>query len=518
MEIPYYYYYYLVSFVLTTTFVIHAWKLLNWAWFKPKKLEKCLRKQGLKGNSYKLIFGDLKELSKSLEVAKSKPLNVSDDDLAPRLFPYYVETIKKYGKNCFIWNGPMPMVFVWDPEEIKEVFTKYAVYHKAPLTKLQATGVISYDEDKWAKHRKILNPAFHMEKLKNMLPAFQLSCSEMVSEWKEAVSAKGGSCDLDIWPDLERWTSDVISRAAFGSNFEEGRKIFELQKEQAEHATEVSSTIYILGLWSFPTKRNRRMKAIEKEVQAIIRGMIDKRVKGMKAGEANTEDLLGILLESNFREIEEHGNKNFGMTTQEVIQECKLFYFAGQVINAVLVVWTMVLLSRHPEWQARARQEVLQVIGSGTLEFDVLNRLKILTMILHESLRLYPPAGDLSRTVTTKTKLGELILPEGVMLNLPIILLHHDKEIWGEDAMEFKPERFSEGVSKATKGQMTYFPFGGGPRICIGQNFAMIEAKMALAMILQNFSFELSPSYTHAPQTIVTMQPQYGAPLILHGL
>ncbi|KAF3618099.1 Cytochrome [Capsicum annuum] len=431
------------------------------------------------------------------------------------------------GKKSFIWMGPRPQVLIMDPELIKEVFSKIYLYQKPhgnPLTALLVRGVAAYEEDKWAKHRKIINPAFHLEKLKvfhcfsfpssssnfmigqpeivmfvvlnltrvkmralassllfdldfyHMLPAFYLSCSEMLSKWEDVVSVDV-SHTIDVWPHLQQLTCDVISRTAFGSSYEEGRKIFELQKEQAQHFMDAVRSVYIPGWRFLPTKRNRRMKEIKEAVHASIRGIIDKRVKTMKAGDANNEDLLGILLESNFKEIEQHGNKDFGMSIEEVIEECLSFV-------------TLMFDSGLEDAMKR---------GWGAL----------VTMILYESLRLYPPLTTLTRDVNEDIVLGELSLPAGILISLPVILLHHDKEIWGEDASKFNPERFKEGLSSATKGQVTYFPFSWGPRICIGQNFAMLEAKMALSMILQSFSFELSPSYAHAPQSIVTMQPQY---------
>lgn len=139
-------------------------------------------------------------------------------------------------------------------------------------------------------------------------------------------------------------------------------------------------------------------------------------------------------------------------------------------------------------------------------------------MILYEVLRLYPPVPVLERTTFKPIQIGSLVIPSGAVLVLPTVLIHRDPSNWGNDAGEFNPMRFSQGVSKALKDQYAFFPFGGGPRVCIGQNFAMLEAKMALSVILQRFSFELSASYAHAPTTRFTLQPQHGAPLKFHRL
>ncbi|PQQ12896.1 cytochrome P450 CYP72A219-like isoform X1 [Prunus yedoensis var. nudiflora] len=504
-----------VSIVITL-----AWRVLNWVWLRPKKLEKCLREQGLAGNSYRLLFGDTKDLSKMLEQTQSKPIKLSTShDIAPRVTPFSHQTVNSYGKNSFVWMGPIPRVHIMNPEELKDAFNRHDDFHKTvknPIMKSPPPGIVGVEGEQWAKHRKIINPAFHLEKLKGMVPIFYQSCSEMINKWESLVS-KGSSCELDVWPYLENFTSDVISRAAFGSSYEEGRKIFQLLREEAKVYTVALRSVYIPGWRFLPTKQNKKMKEIHNEIKGLLKGIINKREEAMKAGEATKDDLLGILMESNFREIQEHGNnKNAGMSIEDVIGECKLFYFAGQETTSVLLVWTMVLLSQNQDWQARAREEVLQVFGSNIPTYEQLSHLKVVTMILLEVLRLYPSVVALPRTTHKKTQLGTLSLPAGVEVSLPILLVHHDKELWGEDANEFKPERFSEGVSKATKNKFTYLPFGGGPRICIGQNFAMMEAKLALSLILQHFTFELSPLYAHAPSVTITLQPQYGAHIILH--
>ncbi|MBA0647151.1 hypothetical protein Goklo_015059 [Gossypium klotzschianum] len=511
----------LLSLLAVGVLILCGWKILNWAWLTPKKLEKCLRQQGFNGNSYRLLFGEIKEMFTMTRQARSKPMSLTDD-IAPYVIPHYIRTVKNYGKNSIRWFGPSPRVTIMDPELIREIFNKFNEFQKPrinPLITLLFSGILTLEGDRWAKHRKIITPSFHLDKLKNMLPAFYECCTEMIDKWEEAVSVNGSS-EVDVWPCLVNLTRDVISRAAFGSSYEEGRRIFLLLDEQTNLLTEAVQSLYVPGWRFLPTKTNKKLKLMDKEIKDSLRELVKNREKAVKAGEVKNDDLLGILVESNFKEIEEQGDrKNMGMSIQDVVDECKLFYIAGQETTSVLLVWTMVLLARNPDWQTKAREEVLQVFSDGKPDPDGLSHLKVMTMILNEVLRLYPPVVMLGRSVAKDMKLGKLLLPARAVISIPVLLIHHDQEIWGDDAHEFRPERFAEGVSKATKrNQLAFFPFGGGPRICIGQNFALMEAKMALAMILKRFRFELSPSYAHSPITVITLRPQHGAHLILHKL
>ncbi|GJR25090.1 cytochrome P450 CYP72A219-like protein [Tanacetum coccineum] len=481
--------------VVVVTILACAWRFFNWVWLRPKAMEKYLRGQGLNGNSYRFLFGDVKEMVHMTTMAKSKPIKLTDN-IMQRVMPFVYTSAKTHGALMVYKSSMFPQARGGNP-----------------LVMLLGKGLFVADADQWAKHRKIINPAFHVEKLKHMLPAFYISCSEMITKWEGMT--KGRSCEVDVFPHLHTFTSDVISRTSFGSSYVEGRKIFELQHEQAQLVVKVIQSMYIPGSRFLPTKRNRRMKEIARNVKSSIKEIILKRMTAMKMGESSKEDLLGILLDSNKKEIIQQGNNKPGLSMDDIIEECKVFYVAGQETTANLLVWTMILLGQHTNWQDRARDEVLNVFKDKKPDMDGLSRLKVINMILQEVLRLYPPGVGLLRMIHKETKIGNITLPVGSHFMLHMMLLHHDPDIWGDDVNEFNPDRFAEGVSKAGKGLASYIPFGGGPRICIGQNFTMLEAKLALVMILQRFSFELSPSYSHAPDILLTLQPQFGAQLIL---
>ncbi|KAF8019473.1 hypothetical protein BT93_G0225 [Corymbia citriodora subsp. variegata] len=458
-----------LSLVLITFFTC-AWKLLCMFWLKPKKLERCLRRQGINGTTYRLSFQDLRDIMRMAKQAPSQPITPFSSDIVPHLFPSYHLFIKKYGKFCFTWFGPTPALNIMDSDMLKEIYSRINEFekpHPRAHGDLLASGLIMIEGEKWC-----------------VVTATCSSSEEIIRGW-EKKSLVG---EVDVWPDLQYLTGDVLCRAAFGVTYNQVKSILPLLQEQISLTNKILRFVFIPGWSLLPTRLHKRMKEIDHKIKGVLEEIVIKREKAMKEGRADDDDLLGS------------GHQK-GMSIEDVIQECKAFNFAGQETTSVLLTWTLILLSKYQNWQDRAREEVYQVFSNKKPDFDGLSQLKIVSMILNEVPRLYPPGFMTMRTVHKTTKLGNIQVPPGVVLLVPMILISHDPEIWG--------------VSKATQNKLYFLPFGWGPRNCIGENFSLVEAKVALTLTLQNFSMQLSPSYKHAPIPMLTIHPQYGVPLIL---
>ncbi|KAI3469673.1 hypothetical protein Pfo_026336 [Paulownia fortunei] len=509
---------------LLTILGVWAWKVFNWAWLEPRRMEKFLRKQGLKGNPYRFLLGDSMEIADMYKEANSKIIGPYDD-IVSRVMPFIEKTINTYGKNAFAWIGPRARIIISEPELMRVVLNKHRNYQKSfrvsnKIIRLVVGGLVYFEGDEWSKSRMKLNPAFHLDKLKQMVPTMQSCTENILNQWKNMIS-KDGSGVVDVLHYLEDYSGSVVTHSLFHTTFDdEMRRNFHYLRDLTIMTDTASKPFNFPGSEYLPTQAKRKAKEMEKEVRQSFTNMINERLKNREAGAQNGDrDLFDLFLDELYDNENKINSRERKRIIEEAIAQTKLFYFAGYDTTSNLLVWTMILLAIHQDWQARAREEVFQVLGNNnTLTNDGLSQLKIVNMILHEVLRLYPPVMELSRVVEEETQLGDLRIPKGVLLQLPVALLHRGPEIWGKDALDFRPDRFAEGILKAANGQAAFMPFSWGPRICIGQNFALMEGKAFVAQLLRTFSFELAPTYKHAPYAAFTIQPQYGAPLLLRKL
>ncbi|KAL0391985.1 UNVERIFIED_CONTAM: cytochrome [Sesamum radiatum] len=491
--------------VLLLLVLIYLLKLLYAVIWLPWKIGSHFKKQGIKGPPYRLIYGNSEEITQLIKDAASKSIPFSHDILH-RVSPHYYKWSAMYGKTVLFWFGSKPRLIFADPDMIKELMVNNSgsVIKDAfnPLSKLLfGQGIVGLEGDKWSVHRKIANQAFTMDRVKAWVPEIVASVVNELNKW-EAQSGGRDEFEIDAHKALHKLSADIISRTAFGSSFEEGKRIFELQDQQAVLTLQAKRSVYLPGLRFLPTSENRKSQKIEKQIRDSVRMLIETNSKNRE----NSKNLLTLLTHaSNDREEDR-------LSVEEVIDECKTFYFAGKETTANLLSWALLLLAKHPDWQNRAREEVVRICKNNQLpNSENLTELKTITMILQETMRLYPPVVMLIRQTARNIKLGQLNIPANTEFNLPILAVHHDTEIWGDDANEFNPLRFSE----PRKHLAAYLPFGIGPRFCVGQNLAMVEAKIILAMIIQRFSIAISPSYIHTPIMAWTLEPQYGAQIIL---
>ncbi|KAF6990128.1 hypothetical protein CFC21_007368 [Triticum aestivum] len=499
----------LAALLAALAYLLRLLRSLVWV---PHRLERRLRRQGIRGPPRSLLYGNAAEYG-ALIAAHSAPLASFHHAFVGRAAPEYRDWAAQYGRPFVFWFGPRPRLVVSGPEVAKAVLTdSTGTFRKGsgsnvnPLSRqLLGEGLVALTGEKWAHHRRVISPAFNMERIKGWIPEISAITSSMLDKW-EVQGETRAEFEIDVNKEFHTLSADVISCIAFGSSYEEGKRIFQLQEEQVQLALLAMRTFYFPGFRFVPTKKNQRRHSLNKEIRNSLRRLIEINRKKCE----DSKNLLGLMLSAS------KTDKEFKMGIEEIIDECKTFYFAGKETTANLLTWATLLLALYKEWQHKARDEVLQVCGKNKHpNAETLSSLKIVNMVLKETLRLYPPALFVNRTVTRDVKLGKLDIPAGTQLNMPIIEMHHDVDIWGANAEEFDPSRFADGKSYHLG---AYFPFGIGPAICVGQNLTMVEAKLALAMVLQRFAFDVSPSYVHAPMMAMTLQPEYGAQVLVHKI
>ncbi|KAL8171708.1 hypothetical protein V2J09_023512 [Rumex salicifolius] len=485
------------------------WKLVVPVWLKPAKTRRHFLRQGVGGPPPLPVLGNLKELGELMAAATAQPMAPSNShNILPRVLPFYHQWNKIYA--------------ISDPALIREVLVTssdlYEKYEAHPLVKkLEGNGLLSLLGQTWAHRRKIISPIFHIENLKLMIPVMATSVASMVEKW--SVICTSGSAEIDVYESFQNLAEEFITRAIFGGCYEDGKAIYQLQSQLMIFAGESFQKIFIPGYKFLPTRRNRAIWRLDREIQTLLSRLIEKKRKSLEGrcqvDESGPQDLLEHLITESLKK-NENGIK---ITGEDVMEECKTFFFAGKNTTSNLMVWITVVLAMHPEWQLLAREEVLKVCGArDTPSKDHISGLKTLGMIINEVLRLYSPVVAEIRRTKANTELGGYNIPKGTELLLPILAVHHDPSLWGPGVHEFNPNRFAQGVSQAATYPTAFMPFGLGARQCIGQNLAIFQAKLAMAMILQRFSFELSPNYSHAPTVLMFLYPQFNAPLIFHRI
>src|SRR5258707_3735020 len=254
-----------------------------------------------------------------------------------------------------------------------------------------------------------------------------------------------------------------------------------------------------------PTPRNRRMQLAIRALDQMVYRMIAER----RMLQTDTGDLLSMLL---LAEDEETGQ---GMNDRQVRDEILTLLLAGHETTANTLTWTWYLLSEYPEVERRLHAELNEVLGGRVPTVEDLPDLKYTRMVLEEALRLYPPAPLLSRKAIAADELQGYPIAANSMIMISPYATHRHPAFW-EEPERFDPERFTPERS-AARPAYAYFPFGGGPRICIGNHFAMMEAQLILSTVAQRYQLRLIPGHPVEPQMVVTLRPRYGLPMTIHA-
>ncbi|XP_062187945.1 cytochrome P450 734A5-like isoform X1 [Phragmites australis] len=358
-------------------FCLHvaAARLMEALWWRPRRLERHFARHGVHGPGYRFFVGSSIELIRLMVDASSRPAPPeAPHDVLPRVLAFYHHWRKLYGPKFLIWFGSTPRLTISEPELIREVLLSRAEhfdrYEAPPLVcQFEGYGLTNLHGDEWARRRKTLAPAFHTENLKRLVPFVGETVQRMLEE-RVLEAAGGGEVEVDVTEWYPRLPQEAITLATFGRNFDEGSVVFRLLDEHASYATEAHTKVFIPGYRFLPTRRNRRVWKLDRGIRRLLaRFVAGMQSRGGDRQGERREDGGGVRDFMSFMAP--------AMTADKIIEECKNIFFAGKETLTNLLTWATVALAMHPEWQDRARWEVLAVCGRrGLPTKDHLPKLK----------------------------------------------------------------------------------------------------------------------------------------------
>jgi cytochrome P450 len=414
---------------------------------------------------------------------------------------FYASSARRYGDVVPTRFAYRRAVLIFHPDLIEEVLvTRSRDFVKSPgvrlLRPLLGNGLLLSEGDFWLRQRRLVQPAFHRRRL-TAYGEVMTSCTERhLTRWRVGAS-------FDVHAEMMALTQAIVAKTLFDANVED-------DSETIGDAQRVMMRDFVARLTTFrpppwlPTPSNVRSRRAIRRLDAIVYRIIAAR---RSSGE-DRGDLLSMLLAA--RDADD-GRR---MTDQQVRDEVMTLLLAGHETTAVALSWTWYLLAQHPHVDAALAEELSTVLGGRAPTVDDLSRLQYMEMVVTESLRLYPPAYAMGRQAVRATEVGGHAIARGVIVTIPTWVVHRDPR-WFQDPETFRPERWTDGLARRLP-RYAYFPFGGGPRQCVGASFAMMEAGLVLATIRQRVRLQLVPGQRVTPTCYVTLRPEPGIRMTPH--
>ncbi|KAJ8752768.1 hypothetical protein K2173_008503 [Erythroxylum novogranatense] len=512
---------YMFSLVMISVFFYLLLRVVFSCWVWPISAYLKLKTRGFRGPTPSFPLGNLEEMKNISRKTSSQSIRSSmiSHDIHSTVFPYFAQWQQSHGKVFIYWLGTEPFLYIADPEFLKRMsngvmgksWGKPRVF-KRDREPMFGDGLVMVEGDDWVRQRHVITPAFAPANLKAMASSMVDSTTIMIEKWSSLIDS--GHREIDVEREITSLAGEIIARTSFGLSYGSGREVFE--KLRAMQITLFKTNRYVgvpFSKYMCP-KQTLEAKRLGKEIDSLLSSIIEARRNNPGKGYIE-KDLLGLLLEENH----ENGQLGKTLTTRELVDECKTFFFGGHETTALALSWTLLLLAQNHQWQNQLREEIREVIGDNELHFAALAGLKKMGWVMNEVLRLYSPAPNVQRQAREDIRVNELTIPNGTNMWIDVVAMHHDPDLWGPDVNEFKPERFQEdNLYGGCKHKMGFLPFGFGGRMCVGRNLTSMEYKVVLTLLLSKFSFSISPAYCHSPSILLSLRPSRGLPLVVKPL